>query len=233
MLNAHPNVGTECLYLETGKIPLRYSIMQRRLLYLWHILHWKKTELVVRVYFSQKLTPKRGDWVKSVENNKNQLGIDLSDDKISNISKEMFKNIVGKKVKTLALTELNNLKEKHSKSGRIQSKKFQTAQYMVEPSLNKKEQQLLFGLRTKTVNLKINFNHRHKDHLCLTCNLLPETQAHVLQCPEIVKHMKHIIKQDSKWTEDDIYCKLEDQIRIVKIYSEVLEIRNKLTEMMN
>ena len=104
---------------------------------------------------------------------------------------------------------------------------------MVEPSLNKKEQQLLFGLRTKTVNVKINFKHQHKDHLCLTCNLLPETQAHVLQCPEIVKHMKHIIKQDSKWTEDDIYGKLEDQIRIVKIYSEVLEIRNKLTEMMN
>ena len=136
-------------------------------------------------------------------------------------------------MKTLALTELNNLKEKHSKSGRIQSKKFQTAQYMVEPSLNKKEQQLLFGLRTKTVNLKMNFKQQHKDHLCLTCNLLPETQEHVLQCPEIVKHMKHIIKQDSKWTEDDIYCKLEDQIRIVKIYSEVLEIRNKLTEMLN
>ena len=34
LLNAHPNVGTECLYLETGKIPLRFSIMQRQLLYL-------------------------------------------------------------------------------------------------------------------------------------------------------------------------------------------------------
>ena len=106
ILSAHSKVGLECLYL-----PLKYNIMQRRLLYLWH---------------SQKLSPSPGHWVKMVEMDKNKVGLILDDQEIEKMSKSMFQKVVKNKVETYALTQLEELKKKHSKSGRIESKKFET-----------------------------------------------------------------------------------------------------------
>ena len=114
ILNAHPKVGLECLYFDAGKMPLRYHIKQRRLMYLWHILHLDKNELVARIYASQKLDPKCGDWSKTVEKDKNELGIEMDDNQISKLSKNKFKIHVETKVKFIALNELNKIKEKKS-----------------------------------------------------------------------------------------------------------------------
>ena len=43
------------LYSECGKIPVRYIIKTRRLLYYWHILHLEEKELVHKFYHGQKL----------------------------------------------------------------------------------------------------------------------------------------------------------------------------------
>ena len=57
ILNAHPKVGLECLYFEMGKMPLKFHLLQRKMLYLWHILSVEKSESISRIYHSQKLTP--------------------------------------------------------------------------------------------------------------------------------------------------------------------------------
>jgi hypothetical protein len=67
ILSAHSKVGIECLFLDTEKMPLRFHIIQRRQLYMWHILHTKQTELIARVFERQKLSPRRGDWSKLVD----------------------------------------------------------------------------------------------------------------------------------------------------------------------
>ena len=228
ILKAHSKVGVECLYLETGKIPLRYDVMQRRLLYLWHILHLQESELVARIYRSQKLTPRRGDWVNLVENDKNKLELSCDDSEIAQMSKNKFRNIVKHKVELLALSELRLLKNKHSKSENIQSEKLQIASYLIDHRLTRTEQQLLFRLRTRTLSVKMNFENMHSNLYCSTCKLFPETQAHLLQCPEIVKEMKTIVQDNCRLNEDDIYANLDKQIKITKIYTEILEIREKL-----
>ena len=53
ILKAHPKVGLECLYIDAGKMPLRYHIKFRRMMYLWQILHLEKAELVSRIFTSQ------------------------------------------------------------------------------------------------------------------------------------------------------------------------------------
>ena len=86
-------------------MPLRYHIIIRRQLYLWHILHTEESELIVRVFNSQKLTPKRGDWIKMVEDDHAKLGLTLSYPMKAKTSQNMFKQLV--KEKALALLELN------------------------------------------------------------------------------------------------------------------------------
>ena len=132
------------------------------------------------------------------------------------------------KIETLALLELNELKMKHSKSENIESTKLRTASYLVYQRLTKYEQQLLFRLRTKTLDVKMNFDRLHADIYCSLCKLFPETQSHILQCPDVVPNMNTPVISNHSLNEADIYGNLDKQVQIVKIYSEALDIRNKL-----
>ena len=46
ILNAHSKTPSEALFYELGKYPLRFILSKRRLLYLWHILHRDRNELI-------------------------------------------------------------------------------------------------------------------------------------------------------------------------------------------
>ena len=50
ILEAHSKTPKEFLHLETGTIPLRWIIAQRRINYLKHILSRKDSELIKKVY---------------------------------------------------------------------------------------------------------------------------------------------------------------------------------------
>ena len=55
------------LYLETGTIPIRFIIKQRRLNYLHNLLTRKENELISKVYFAQKRKTSKNDWAKTVK----------------------------------------------------------------------------------------------------------------------------------------------------------------------
>ena len=228
ILNAHSKVGLEWLFLETGKMNLKYHIMQRRLLYLWHILSCDRRELISRIFFSQKLCPSPGDWVKMIESDKSKVGLFLEDEEIQMMPKLKFQKLVKSKVEAYALNELAKLKDKHSKSEKLELKSFKCSEYLSDYRLNKHEQQLLFKLRSRTIDVKMNFQNQHDSLLCSTCHLFPETQAHLLQCPEIVRNLQWIDLNFSKLNENDVYSTLEKQIKIVKIFSRIIEERDNL-----
>ena len=60
-----------------SKILGQCIIQIRRLMYLWHVLHRDKTELIYKIYVTQKNQSSVGDWVRQVENDKSELGIEL------------------------------------------------------------------------------------------------------------------------------------------------------------
>ena len=74
----------------------------------------------------------------------------------------------------------------------------------------------------------MNFQNQHENFLCSTCHLFPETQAHLLQCPEIVKNLQWIDTNSSRLDVNDIYSNLDKQIKIAKIFSVVVEERINL-----
>jgi hypothetical protein len=214
ILNSHSKVALECILFEVGLRPLKYDVMRKRLMYLWKVLHVDKSELIFRIYRSQKNAPNAGDWVKLVENDKKVLDLDISDEEIEKISKNKFKKIVETKIDKYALQQLNALKSKHSKSQYLQSSSFKTAGYLIDERFSKSEAQLLFRLRSKTLNVKQNF-----ENLCQTCRLFPETQSHLLQCPEIAPKLKLLNLQENDAEEKFIYGNIDQQLIIVNIYS--------------
>ena len=228
ILSAHSKTAIEWIYIDTGKLKFRYLIKIRRLMYLWHILNRNKCELINRIYEAQKLSNITGDWIKLVEADKEELKIGMNDEEIRNISKDKFKEYVTKKAKIQQLNFLGSLKKKHSKSEFLNCTEVKTAEYLKNPLFNTKQKQLLFKLRSRTLDVKVNFPGQHRDLLCRSCGLYPESQSHILQCPQLVTKVDYLKGNTSRLIENDIYKDIMKQQTIVNIYSDLLEVRENL-----
>jgi hypothetical protein len=75
ILHAHCKTGLEWIYADSGKFYLRSLNQIRRLMYLWHLNSRDESELINRVYTTQKISSSVGDWVKLVQADKSELGI--------------------------------------------------------------------------------------------------------------------------------------------------------------
>ena len=103
------------------------------------------------------------------------------------------------------------------------------AEYLQDSRFSTKMKQLLFRLRSRTLDVKQNFKNINQNPWCSSCGLFAQSQGHILQCPEITKHLRYLKGRTSKLDENDIYRNLEKQLIITKIYSDLLEIRETLT----
>ena len=83
----------------------------------------------------------------------------------------------------------------------------------------------LFKLRSKTLDVKLNFKRAHQNPWCLPCALFPESQDHILQCPELTQKLSYIKGKTSKLSGNDVYKNLDKQLVITNIYSDLLDIR--------
>ena len=165
-----------------------------------------------------------------VQADKAELGINLSDSEIQGVSKNVFHNHVKKKAHINMVKKLNELKKKHSKAKYLSCSKLKPAEYIEDSDFNTQEKQLLFKLRSKTLDVKENFKGLNSNPWCISCGLFPETQSHLLQCPQLVIDLSYLDVKASKLNENYIYGNLKQQKMIVKIYSDILEIREKLHE---
>ena len=133
-----------------------------------------------------------------------------------------------KKVKNNFLRYLDNIKSKHSKSSNLKCEEFKTAEYILSPKFSLKEKILLFKLRSRTLDIKGNFKNQYKDSWCISCGLFEETQKHLLQCPEIVSKLNYLAGSANNLDENDVYEGVDKQEKIIKVYSDILEIREEL-----
>ena len=113
-------------------------------MYWWHILSRDESELIRRVYETQKISNNTGDWIRLLENDKRELDIQMEEDEIQGVSKETFKKYIKSKVKLKFLKDLNNIKKNHSKSEYLNCQELKTAEYLNSPKFNTKQKQLLF-----------------------------------------------------------------------------------------
>ena len=230
IFNAHSKTSLEWLYLDSGKLDLSSLIKIRRLMYLWEILNHEKAELINRIYSAQKVSNNVGDWVRLVDTDRSELRLGLSDTQIQGVSKFSFKTFVKKKVTQYFLQNLEAQKSKHSKSKYLSCTKLKMAEYIKCTALSTREKQLLFKLRSRTLDVKQNFPGQHGNPWCSSCFLFQETQGHLLQCPKLVTKLKYLNLNFSKLNENFVYGNISQQQMMVNIYSAVLEVREKLKQ---
>ena len=77
-----------------GKLPIRYIIKTRSLLYYWHILHLEENELVYKFYLGQKFKPSKNDWILTVQKDMNEIGLLMTENEMKEMSQEKFRAIV-------------------------------------------------------------------------------------------------------------------------------------------
>ena len=228
ILNLPISVPKESLYVEFGCQPLKYLIKIRRLMYLWHILHLEKKELVYKFYTAQKLASCKGDWVEQVQKDMADLDLQMSDQQIENVTKEKFREIIKRKTKILAVKHLSELKMKHSKTKNLDTSKLKTAEYLLSKNLKKEEMQTLFKLRSRMINVKLNFKSSHRENIwCQTCHLFPESQQHLTVCPTLKSRTKYLV-DFNQLDHNMIFQKLERQEKFAKNFHLLLKAREEI-----
>ena len=161
IFSSHSKVNKVLLYLETRKLPLRYIIVKRRLMFHWHILTRSKEELILRVYEAQKCNPSKSDFCLVIEEIKERFEISFNDEEISHMSKSRYKDFINKQVEKIAFQEMLNIARNQSKCFDIlrsmNSRKLEIQDYLKYNKFMKEYQQVLFSLWNKTYPFKINF----------------------------------------------------------------------------
>ena len=104
-----PKIG---IYMECGKLPIRFIVKMRRLMYYWHILNRKEDELLFKFYKAQKYMPSEGDWIIQIEKDKSELNLQLSEEEIRAMSNYKFKKLIRDKIEKAARVYLESQKKR-------------------------------------------------------------------------------------------------------------------------
>ena len=94
LFGAHCHTAKEAFYLETGKLPIKFLIMKRRLMYWRHIINSNSDGLLLKFYKIQKACPVRNDWVSQIEMDKTEINLQLTDEEVIGLSKWKFKKLL-------------------------------------------------------------------------------------------------------------------------------------------
>ena len=228
ILKAPKSTPKEMLYLELGCVPFRDLIRKRRLSFLHYILNENSKSLIHRFLMVQLKGRNKKDWVSTVLTDLEELDLNLNLDDIKAMKKSCFNNLLKQKTKNKALKELENLKISHSKVKNVKHKMIQMRKYFMPNEVNatKEEIQLIFKLKCRVTDTKMNFKGIYDTYECDVCGKEDESQAHLLECTDIVSMNKQI-NELPKY--DDIFDgNVFQQVNIARIFKQNINIRENI-----
>ena len=199
-------------------------------MYLHCILQRNQDEMIRKIYEVQKVDPSPGDFIELIAEDKDMLGVNMSDMEIGSMSKLKFKRIVKDKTRQAAFLYLQSLKQGHSKMDGLKYEKFEKAAYMNSPLFNSESVALLLALRTRTVRgIKNDFRGMYPDIKCpLSCGE-DDTLQHVLECSIIYSNhtTSDLTSSDIRY-EDVFSSDIIKQKQATELYRQLLEVRENL-----
>ena len=226
ILKAHAKTPTEFLFLETGCVPLKYVMANRRLMYLKHILSRDENELIKRVYEAQKVSPTKGDFSELVNDDLKLFAITEED--ITTMSKSMVKT----NVKDTVLEMLQEKQKLHSKTRNILYSELKRQTYITDKNMNNSMVETLVAWRSSMVRgIAQNFAPSSQATVCPLGCRAPDTQQHLLQCPPLLARLTAAEGEVRNSAEyDDIYRDVERQRRLSPVLQRLLELREDLLQ---
>ena len=225
LLKAHSKTPKEFLHLETGTVPLRWIITQRRINYMKHIESRDENELIKKIFSAQKEKPSQGDFVKLIEKDLKNLSITYEDIITNKITKQMLKTLAT----NAAFQELKEKLDSHKKVKHLEYKTLEIQPYLLSDGLSEDIRKTLTALRSHRLKvIRHNFPKMYKMSLkCpLECNKeVPQedTQEYILSCNKLSKGTK--LKLDCIVNND-----FEEQAKVANHVAVLLRKRLKLIE---
>ena len=191
ILKAPKSTPKEMLFLELGILPLREIIRKRRLGFLHYILQQKSDSLIRKVFEAQNKYPTSKDWVTMVKNDLTVIDMKTTFKEIELMKKNEFMNIVRRKLEHKSLKDLNTMKENHSKVRHLEHPVLKMQNYLMpnESNLKLKDIQLIFSLRCRTTDVKMNKKSQHETYECRACGIEDESQIHIISCKSSIMKM--------------------------------------------
>ena len=233
LVNAHSKTPLEFLHMEFGTVPLNFIHKGRRANYHQHILKMEQPELVKQIYLAQQAESKPGDFCELISTDLEDLKVHMSEDHIASSGTKMYKSYIKSKVKGAAFTHLLERQKTHSKVKDIKYEELKIQEYLCSPLFSRKEQSLLFRLRSRTVaGIKADFGNMYgDDKSCPVCtpHMHQDTIPELLSCPTIVAELKRTNMFNDTIFHSDIFtddCTVQKAATVY--FTKVLEIRERL-----
>ena len=124
-------------------------MMERRLNFLWYILHEDEESLIKMFLQAQLKSPVHGDWGQSCYKDLEDLDISLTISDVERMPEQPFRKIVKEKTDLKALEYLNKLKAKHSKVMNLDHQNLTMQTYLEPNEMSAQECKFMFALRSR------------------------------------------------------------------------------------
>ena len=205
ILRAPISTPREALYLELGLLPISYVIKGRRIMFLHYMLQLDESEMLSQFFFAQWNHPSKNDWVLTVKNDLEELGIDVNLSHIRVQSKETFKETIKDRCRKRAFLNLLSAQTNHSKMSSIKYDTFKLQSYFSDGSIDART---LFLYRTRMIRVSNNYKGTYGENPCCPlCSSEIDNQEHLLTCSEI-----HEVPEDVNY--DDIFSNNTSAMKI-------------------
>ena len=160
--------------------------------------------------------------IHQIQNDLETCGIEECEEEISKMKKSKFKKLVDEKVQQISASYLTSLKNKHSKSEHLRySTEMQP--YLKNDKLSIEEKKIMFRLKNRLIDVKVNYKKKYKDELeCRLCGYPEESQSHLVACPEILSDVK--LREDlENYSYDDIFSSdIQKQTHLIRTWKHLL-----------
>ena len=225
ILGAPISTPIEMLYLELGVVPIRFIVKERRLNFLWYILHEKSDSLISMFLTKQLETPGHGDWGQSCKKTLNELDLNLSITDIETMKEEKFRSLVRRKIEEKALEYLNKVKAKHSKVMYILHPKLEMQSYLEAHEHTTQESKFLFSVRSRMLDVGVNYRERYSTTTCPCCLMEEDTQEHLLYC--YILEEEGLLVDNNVNYQDIFGSNLERQVNTSRIIKTKFKLRKR------
>ena len=127
------------------------------------------------------------DWVSTILGDMQSCQLNVTFLEIQEMTKVKWKSIVKQHIEEKTLIYLSTIKQSHSKVMKLDHRCLKMQEYMLpnKNNISKEEIQLIFKLRCKVMNVKMNLKNMYDSYECQICEEEEESQIHIYQCKKI------------------------------------------------
>ena len=155
-------------------------------MFLQYILKESGDSLLKRFFQAQLTNPSRNDWCQAVQETLDYLELKFDFNQIKLMKTENLKEIVKNAIEKKAIEYLNAKKAGHSKVMDLTHTKWEMQPYLRPNDIQTQEAKFIFQLRTRMIDVRLNYRNRYSETICPNCKAAPDDQPHLLECTLLV-----------------------------------------------